>query len=87
MPEWAERQLLHPEERRGREGKEGERGGREREMPAGRPAGAGSRGLQRAPEAVLSPPPGPCSPGEGVIAWGSGGGDGGRDGTDTGLGY
>lgn len=72
----------------GREGRgKGREGWREGEMPAGQPAGAGSRGLQRAPEAVLSPPPGPRSPGEGVIAWGSGGGDGGRDGTDTGLGY
>lgn len=36
MPEWAERQLLHPEERRGREGKEGERGGRDAGRSAGR---------------------------------------------------
>lgn len=83
MPEWAARQLLHPEERRGREGKEGERGGRDGGRERCRPVGREKPGAA----VVLSPPPGPRSPGEGVIAWGSGGGDGGRDGTDTGLGY
>lgn len=45
MPEWAARQLLHPEERRGREGWKGEggreaAGRREGEKEGGREAGS-----------------------------------------------
>lgn len=97
MPEWAERQLLHPEERRGREGKEGERGGREGGREEGwRPAGRSGepRGLrppQRRARGRPVTPPRPRSPrGKGVIAEGGVGCVGERDGTDTtdtGLGY
>lgn len=70
MPEWAARQLLHPEEKRGRERKEGERGG----MEVGRAAGAGIRGLPESPARRPGPPcqpsPVPTSPGEGIIAVG-----------------
>lgn len=79
MPEWAERQLLHPEERRGREGKEGERGGREGWRPAGRqePGATGTPSPQpRAGGRPVTPP----GAGKGVIAGREGAADGRTDG-------
>lgn len=88
MPEWAERQLLHPEERRGREGKEGERGGRDGGRERCRPVGRQEPGaaVARRPRGrAVTPSRSPLARGRGNRV-GKRRGDGGRDGTDTGLG-
>lgn len=91
MPEWAARQLLHPEERRG-EGREGRGKGREGGMEGGRDAGrsaaeAGSRDRHQPPGPCCHPLPVPALPGKGKSRREAAWGEGGQDGTGTGLGY
>lgn len=77
MPEWAARQLLHPEERRGREGWKGE-GGRE---AAGRREGekeGGREAARPAAAAVAAAARGAAGSGEPPLC--RGGGDRGAEG-------